>query len=75
MGNFSGYSILSNGMNIFKFSAEISSAGGIVFGIGIFFILLIIAGFLIFNMLKNPSILDEDSNLGIQKGIVKASNK
>ena len=71
MGNFNGLYMLSNGMKIFKFSVQVSSAGGIAFGVATFFILIIIAGFLIFYLHKNPSIEEEDTNLGKQKGIIK----
>ena len=75
MGNFNGNYMSSNGIKIVKFAAEINSSGAIALGIGVvFFILLIIAGFLIFNILKNHSILDEDTNLGKHKGIAKISN-
>ena len=63
----------SIGIKIVKFAAEINSSGAIALGV-VFFFLLVIAGFLIFNILKNHSILDEDTNLGKHKGIAKISN-
>ena len=73
MGNFCGNYMSSNGIKIVKFAAEINSSGAIALGV-VFFFLLVIAGFLIFNLLKKHSILDEDTNLGKHKGIAKISN-
>jgi uncharacterized protein YpmB len=73
MGNFNIIGLTTAEFQVASMNAEISILGGSIIGISIF-LLIIIAGFLIFKMSKNPKEYDtddEDRIIGANKGISK----
>ena len=71
MGSLNLIGLTSSSLNIGFLSAEIAPTCGIIFGILIIFILVIIAGFLVFKYIKNIPEYDEDRAIGVNKGIAK----
>ena len=74
MGTLDIIGLVTADFNIASLSLQISTAGGIVIGIVVFFLLLVIAGFLIFkyiNKSNEDEDIDEDRILGENKGISK----
>lgn len=72
MGTLDIIGLVTADFNIASLSLQISAAGGIVIGIVVFFLLLVIAGFLIFkyiNKSNEDEDIDEDRILGENKGI------
>lgn len=72
MGTLDIIGLVTADFNIASLSLQISTAGGIVIGIVVFFLLLVIAGFLIFkyiNKSNEDEDIDEDRILGENKGI------
>ena len=74
MGNINGHAMLSNGIQIIKFAADINPIAGIVLGLIVFAFLIIIAGFFVLKYMKNDGAqdrVDADRILGCAKGIVR----
>ena len=71
MGSLNVVGLTSSSLNIGFLSAEIAPACGIIFGIIILFILIIIAGFLLFKYVKKFPNYDEDRAIGFNQGIAK----
>lgn len=71
MGAFNFAGMSSAQTSIILASGELSLFGGIIFGIVIFLILIVIAGFLILEYRRNNYVKEEDRSIGLNKGIAK----
>lgn len=71
MGNFlmAGFSTSEGSLVLVQ--AQIGVAGGVIFGILIILVLIVIAGFLIMKYRNKEEEIDEDREIGINKGIAK----
>lgn len=75
MGNLNITGLTSNILNIGTLNLELSLAGGIIFALILFFILLIIAGFVVYKLIDNFEDKDRDNNedriIGENRGIAQ----
>ncbi len=71
MGTFNVLGLATANFNIATLSLEISLAGGIIIGLVVLFLILVIAGFLIFKLINydKDKDIDEDRILGENQGI------
>ena len=75
MGNLNITGLTSSILNIGTLNLELSLAGGIIFALILFFILLIIAGFVVYKLIDNFEDKDRDKNedriIGENRGIAQ----
>jgi len=75
MGNLNITGLTSSILNIGTLNLELSLAGGIIFALILFFILLIIAGFVVYKLIDNFEDKDRDNNedriIGENRGIAQ----